>query len=52
MNKTQLEIGTKIARAFFATRGNHSEVHVDEATLSALLAIAASAGAHVEKAKR
>lgn len=33
-------IGTRIARAIFERRGNHSEVHLSEAELAAFLTFA------------
>ena len=42
-------IGMRIARQLFAKRGNHSEVHLPEAELAALLAFAAERGAAVER---
>jgi hypothetical protein len=38
-------IGMKIARKFFAKRGNHSEVHLSELELASLLTVAADVGA-------
>jgi len=38
---TPLEIGMRLARRLFAKRGNHSEVHLSEAQLVALLTVAA-----------
>ncbi len=40
-----VEIGMAMARKMFEKRGNHTEVHLDELTLSALLALAARRGA-------
>lgn len=34
-----LEIGKRIARLFFVKRGNNTEVHVDEVTLAAIIAL-------------
>lgn len=45
MTIEHLEVGMQLARSFFATRGNHSEAHLSEAELAALLAIAAERGA-------
>jgi len=39
-----LETGRRLARRFFAMRGNHSEVHLSEAQLAALLTFAAELG--------
>jgi hypothetical protein len=35
-----IELAMALARQFFAKRGNHSEAHVTEAELAALLALA------------
>lgn len=37
--------GVKIARYVFAKRGNHTEAHISEAELAALLAVAFERGA-------
>ena len=39
-----LETGRRLARRFFAMRGNRSEVHLSEAQLAALLTMAAELG--------
>jgi hypothetical protein len=36
-----VEIGQRLARRVFANRGNHSEVHLTELELAALLGLAA-----------
>ena len=38
------EIGRRIARRLFERRGNNREVHLSEAELAALLALAAKVG--------
>lgn len=35
-----IEMGLKIARHAFAKRGNHSEIHINESDLAALLVLA------------
>jgi hypothetical protein len=40
-----MAIGLALARKVFAKRGDHSEVHLAEVTLAAMLAIAADQGA-------
>lgn len=39
--ETPMEIGIRLARKLFQKRGNHSEVHLNEAQLAAILALAA-----------
>jgi hypothetical protein len=39
-----VQIGLKLARRIFASRGNHSEVHLREMHLAAMLAVAAEQG--------
>jgi hypothetical protein len=41
---TAVTIGMRLGRRLFQTRGNHSEVHLSEMELAALLALAAQAG--------
>lgn len=38
-------IGKKLARHVFSKRGNHSEIHLSEVELAAMLAVAAEVGA-------
>jgi hypothetical protein len=47
-----LTIGQHLARQFFAKRGNNSEVHVNEQTLAALLALAAERGLELQPVRR
>jgi hypothetical protein len=44
LNPGAIQAGKTIARKVFAKRGNHSEAHVSEAELAALLAIAFQLG--------
>lgn len=44
MRVVAITAGQRIARKAFAKRGNHSEVHLDEATLAAMLAVAFEQG--------
>lgn len=43
-----IEFGRDIARRVFEKRGNHSEAHLKEVELAALLAIAYADGAKIE----
>lgn len=50
-----ITLGQRMAAKVFAKRGNHSEVHIDHATLAALLAIAFEHGfdaCHAMEAER
>lgn len=40
-----LSVGMRLARKVFEKRGNHSETHLKEAELAALLTLAAEEGA-------
>ena len=44
VNPAALRIGAQLARMVFAKRGNHSEAHISEMELAALLALAAALG--------
>ncbi len=47
--KTSLDIGRALARQAFQVRGNHSEIHLSEVQLAALLAIAAKVARGVQR---
>lgn len=40
VDDNSIDYGTKAATRLFAQRGNHSEMHIDKATLAAYLALA------------
>ena len=44
-----LNIARSLARKVFQSRGNHSEVHLSEAELAAMLAVAAETGMWAER---
>jgi hypothetical protein len=43
-SSADIDVGTQLARAAFATRGNHTEIHLSEVMLAALLAVATAHG--------
>ena len=49
MNTLAVDIGKVLARRLFHKRGNHSEVHLTEAELAAMLALAAEQGLSMGK---
>lgn len=44
-----IEVGKRLARHVFSRRGNHSEAHMSELELAAVLAVAAEKGHQLDK---
>lgn len=51
MTSAHIEIGRTLARKVFAKRGDHTEAHISELELAALLALAAKQGAQAAYAE-